>query len=212
MRSGYCTKTKQEWPDSGSTLEIFFVVFTKLIPRRIFFFCIANILVLMVGPEIEHKPFFRKLFGHSCCVFPAEPQSPNGKNINVCAVWALHSWDIPAKSRDIPAKSRDIPGVPEKFGFPGFEGHTELFAPPTPSRGRPHPTRRYPDSKFGFGFLCRADYSGPFLNFLLTISLLTSEDFSVFPDFPSDRTFLGGLKKTLQSLRNERKTPEILTN
>ena len=29
--------------------------------------------------------------------------------------------------RDIPAKSRDIP--PKKFGFPGFEGHTELFGP-----------------------------------------------------------------------------------
>ena len=36
LRRGYCTKSKQEWPDSGSTLE-FFVIFTKLIPRRIFF-------------------------------------------------------------------------------------------------------------------------------------------------------------------------------
>ena len=34
---GYCTKTKQEWPDSGSTLENIFVIFTNLIPRRIFF-------------------------------------------------------------------------------------------------------------------------------------------------------------------------------
>ena len=34
---GYCTKTKQEWPDSGSTLENIFVISTKLIPRRIFF-------------------------------------------------------------------------------------------------------------------------------------------------------------------------------
>ena len=40
-------KTKQEWPDSGSTLEIFFVIFTKLIPRRIFF-CIAKTLVFYV--------------------------------------------------------------------------------------------------------------------------------------------------------------------
>ena len=44
---GYCTKTKQEWPYSGSTLENIFVKFTKLIPRRIFF-CIAKILMLMV--------------------------------------------------------------------------------------------------------------------------------------------------------------------
>ena len=36
---GYCTKTKQEWPDSGSTLENIFVNFTKLIIRRIFLYC-----------------------------------------------------------------------------------------------------------------------------------------------------------------------------
>ena len=35
----YCTKTKQEWPDSGSTLENIFVIFTKSIPRRIFLYC-----------------------------------------------------------------------------------------------------------------------------------------------------------------------------
>ena len=29
--------------------------------------------------------------------------------------------------QDIPAKSRDIP--PKRFGFPGLEGHTELFGP-----------------------------------------------------------------------------------
>ena len=40
--SGYCTKTKQEWPDSGSTLENIFVIFTKLIPRRKFFFVLQN--------------------------------------------------------------------------------------------------------------------------------------------------------------------------
>ena len=34
---GYCTKTKQEWPDSGSTLEICFVIFTKLILAGCFF-------------------------------------------------------------------------------------------------------------------------------------------------------------------------------
>ena len=34
---GCCTKTKQEWPDSGSTLENIFVIVTKLIPRKIFF-------------------------------------------------------------------------------------------------------------------------------------------------------------------------------
>ena len=47
---GYCTKTKQEWPDSGSTLENILVIFTKLIPRRIF--CFANILVLMVHKTV----------------------------------------------------------------------------------------------------------------------------------------------------------------
>ena len=38
---GCCTETKQEWPDSGSTLENFFVLFTKLIPRKLFV-CIAK--------------------------------------------------------------------------------------------------------------------------------------------------------------------------
>ena len=45
---GHCTRNKQEWSDSGSTLENILVIFTKLIPRKIFF-CIAKILVLMVG-------------------------------------------------------------------------------------------------------------------------------------------------------------------
>ena len=50
-----------------------------------------------------------------------------------------HFWDIPAKFRDIP---------PKRFGFPGFEGHTELFAPPLHLKD-PHPTAagRYPDQK-----------------------------------------------------------------
>ena len=41
--------------------KIFFVIFTKLIPREIFF-CIANILVLMVFAD-------RSIF-NSQCVFP----------------------------------------------------------------------------------------------------------------------------------------------
>ena len=40
--------------------------------------------------------------------------------------------------------SRDMP--PRNFGFLCSEGHTELLVP-TPSRGRPPPTRRYPDAK-----------------------------------------------------------------
>ena len=34
---GYCTKTKQEWPDSGSTLEIFFGNFYEIDSSRVFF-------------------------------------------------------------------------------------------------------------------------------------------------------------------------------
>ena len=41
--------------------------------------------------------------------------------------------------RHIPAKIRDIP--PKSLVFLGFEGNTELFDPPPPSRGRP-PTHR----------------------------------------------------------------------
>ena len=43
---GYCTKTKQEWPDSGSTLENIFCIFYEINSSQDFF-CIANILVLM---------------------------------------------------------------------------------------------------------------------------------------------------------------------
>ena len=47
MRRGYCTKTKQEWPDSGSTLEN---IFCNCL-QNVFlagFVCIAKSLVLMV--------------------------------------------------------------------------------------------------------------------------------------------------------------------
>ena len=56
-------KTKQEWPDSGSTLENIFLIFTNLIPRRIFFLYYKKFLVLMVplsasgGQESEKTPF-----------------------------------------------------------------------------------------------------------------------------------------------------------
>ena len=67
--------TKQEWPDSGSTLKIFSVIFTKVIPRRIFsvlqkcslcwWFCITYSFIvdnpkivgnflLLLGQDSEH--------------------------------------------------------------------------------------------------------------------------------------------------------------
>ena len=45
---GYCTKTKQEWPDSGSTLENIFCNFYEINSSQDFLFCIATSLVLMV--------------------------------------------------------------------------------------------------------------------------------------------------------------------
>ena len=45
---GYCTKTKQEWPDSGSTLENIFCNSYEINSSQDFF-CIAKILVLMVS-------------------------------------------------------------------------------------------------------------------------------------------------------------------
>ena len=98
---GYCTKTKQEWPDSGSTLENIFCNFYEII-----------------GNENSTQTFFLKLFGHL---------------------------------RDIPAKSRDIP--PKKFGFPGFEGHTELFGPHPFTWKTPTPPENIRTKKFRFGFL-----------------------------------------------------------
>ena len=58
-----------------------------------------------------------------------------------------HLRDIPAKSRDIPAK---------KFGFPGFEGHTELFGPHPFKWKTPTQTENIRTQKFGFGFFFRA--------------------------------------------------------
>ena len=48
---GYCTKTKQEWPDSGSTLENIFCNFYE-INSSLDFFCIANILVSLLTCSI----------------------------------------------------------------------------------------------------------------------------------------------------------------
>ena len=45
--SGYCTKTNKSGQILDQRWKIFFVIFTKLIPRR-FFFVYATILVLMV--------------------------------------------------------------------------------------------------------------------------------------------------------------------
>ena len=53
--------------------------------------------------------------------------------------------------RDIPAKSRDIP--PKKFGFPGFEGHTELFGPHPFVWKTPTPPENIRAQKFRFGFV-----------------------------------------------------------
>ena len=52
---------------------------------------------------------------------------------------------------DIPAKSRDVP--PEKFDFPGFEGHTELFGPHPFMWKTPTPLENIRTRMFGFGFL-----------------------------------------------------------
>ena len=50
--------------------------------------------------------------------------------------------------RNIPAKPRDIP--PKKFGFPGLEGHTELFGPHPIHEEDPHPAEDIRTQKFGF--------------------------------------------------------------
>ena len=55
MQRGYCTTTKQEWPDSGSTLENIFCKFYE-IKFLASFFCIATILVLMVYSHIASNP------------------------------------------------------------------------------------------------------------------------------------------------------------
>ena len=58
LRRGYCTKTKQEWPDSGSTLENIFCNFYEINSSQDFF-CIAKILVLMVWPQIQIPTVYR---------------------------------------------------------------------------------------------------------------------------------------------------------
>ena len=52
--------------------------------------------------------------------------------------------------RDIPAKkSRDIP--PKKFGFPGFEGHAELFGPQPFTWKSPTPPENIGPESLGLG-------------------------------------------------------------
>ena len=101
MRRGYCTKSKQEWPGSGSTLKNVFVIFTKLVPRRIFF-CIAKILVLMVhlvpwNLSMGRSPFgnLRTKSGHNqakpgqyqdqikACVAPGPPPHTGAHSLKV---------------------------------------------------------------------------------------------------------------------------------
>ena len=50
-----------------------------------------------------------------------------------------------------PGKSQDIP--PKKFGFLGFEGHTELFGPHPFTWKSPTPPEEIRTKKFWFGFL-----------------------------------------------------------
>ena len=57
---GYCTKTKQEWPDSGSTLENSFCNFYEINSSQDFF-CIAKHLVLMVNPHRPNPAISRKI-------------------------------------------------------------------------------------------------------------------------------------------------------
>ena len=80
---GYCTKTKQEWPDSDQRGKIFVVIFTKLIPRRIFF-GIAKILVLMVSESsLKMLQLNAKSFGAGCA--PARHcYQKNSENITSC--------------------------------------------------------------------------------------------------------------------------------
>ena len=88
LRRGYCTKTKQEWPDSGLTLENVFVVFTKLIPRRTFF-CIAKILVLMVfawvqiqAPHVFVQKWIPQEFFPACIGFVPGGSFQKAENCN----------------------------------------------------------------------------------------------------------------------------------
>ena len=54
MRRGYCAKAKQEWPDSGSTLENLFCNFYEINSSQDFF-CIAKVLVLMVVSQRGYR-------------------------------------------------------------------------------------------------------------------------------------------------------------
>ena len=56
--------------------------------------------------------------------------------------------------RALPAKSREIP--PKEFGFPGFEGHTDLFGPHPFTWKTPTPRENIRTQKFGSGFFFRA--------------------------------------------------------
>ena len=72
MRRGYCTKTKQEWPDSGSTLENILCNFYEKNSSQDLF-CIANILVLMVSLRVAVRNSLLKAFSgkfRACRIIP----------------------------------------------------------------------------------------------------------------------------------------------
>ena len=99
LRCGYCTKTKQEWPDSGSTLENIFVIFTKFIPRRIFF-CIANVLVSMVLIFLLENAIFNDFALHYFVAAPESLKQTQPRNCRAsCAIQILgHLTQTKAKS------------------------------------------------------------------------------------------------------------------
>ena len=95
---GYCTKTKQEWPDSGSTPENIFCNFYESNSSQ-GFFCIAKILVLMVnkmftGLSRTVLAFSRDFLGFFFMCFPLF-SSRKRKHIN--KLTPTHSRDNPEK-------------------------------------------------------------------------------------------------------------------
>ena len=89
---------------------------------------------------------------HGCMILIIESYSKWGQRIRGQVLNANMSFlKLLGHRRDIPAKSQDIP--PQKFSFPGFEAHIELFGPQPFAWKTPTQPEDIRTKKFGFGFL-----------------------------------------------------------
>ena len=99
----------------------------------------------MQGPDSQQPfcgPSSLKMRALECC--DSERRFKPNANASVFRERKLNTNFFSQTFRASPGYPGKIPGYPvKKFGFPGFEGHTELFGPHPFTWKTPPPNRKY---------------------------------------------------------------------